>query len=507
LAIQLGNRLLNSSFEAGLASWIGVNTAVSSNSKEGFQSAALLGGAPATSLQQSVPVAPGEGLFLSVSLARNTPGQSAAVVITVNFLNAANQYISNGVTLIVPLGFFTDSNWQVFEGVTVPAPLTATQAQLSFSTAPAPATGSILVDEVILMSAIDTTGASGATGSTGVTGATGATGLTGATGATGATGSGATGATGVSGATGSTGATGVPGATGATGIGTTGATGTPGATGATGGTGATGSTGATGIGVTGAPGATGATGGTGGTGGTGAPGATGATGGTGATGDTGVTGATGLAGATGATGIGVTGATGATGGTGITGATGIAGVTGATGATGSGAIIPFASGTPTALTTVLGGLLNTSSVIGFGSNAAGLTIVGGTIDLTGAAGLLINEAFSVPRAGVITSIAAYFSTTAALALATSTVTITAQLFSSPTPNNTFTAVPGALVTLAPALTGVLALGTVSNGITTGLSIPITAQTRLLLVFSASVTAGLDVATTVAGYASAGVNIV
>ncbi|MDF2929491.1 MAG: Collagen triple helix repeat protein [Anaerospora sp.] len=158
------------------------------------------------------------------------------------------------------------------------------------------------------------------------------------------------------------------------------------------------------------------------------------------------------------------------------------------------------------MTTVLGGLLNTNSLLGFGTNADGVTITGGVINLTGGPGILLNEAFSVPRAGTITSIAAYFTTTAALTLVGSTVTITAQLFSSPTPNNTFTAVPGALVTLAPALTGILALGTISNGITTGLAIPVTPQTRLLLVFSATVTAGLDVATVIAGYASAGMTI-
>lgn len=178
-----------------------------------------------------------------------------------------------------------------------------------------------------------------------------------------------------------------------------------------------------------------------------------------------------------------------------------------TGATGSGAIIPYASGLPAVVTTVLGGLLNTSSLVGFGNSATGVSVTGGTIDLTGAAGTLLNFAFSVPRAGTVTSLAAYFSTTAALSLVGSTVSITAQLFQSTAPNNTFTAVPGALVTLAPPLTGVIALGTISSGLTSGLSIPVTAGTRLLLVFSAAVTAGLDVATTVAGYASGGVTIV
>ncbi|ETT39449.1 hypothetical protein C161_04656, partial [Paenibacillus sp. FSL R5-192] len=269
-----------------------------------------------------------------------------------------------------------------------------------------------------------------------------------------------------------------------------GATGTAGTTGVTGATGTAGTTGVTG--------ATGTAGTTGATGETGAPGTTGVTGATGTAGTTGVTGATGTAGTTG-----VTGATGASGTTGVTGATG---TTGATGASGSGTIIPYASGLPVVLTTVLGGLLNTSSLVGFGNSSTGVSVNGGIIDLTGAAGTLLNFAFSASRAGTITSLAAYFSTTAGLSLVGSTVTLTAQLFRSTTPNNSFTAVPGALVTLAPPLTGILALGTISSGVTTGLSIPVSAGDRLLMVFSASVTAGIDVATTVAGYASGGLTI-
>lgn len=155
------------------------------------------------------------------------------------------------------------------------------------------------------------------------------------------------------------------------------------------------------------------------------------------------------------------------------------------------------------LTTVLGGLLGTTTLVGFGASATGVNILGGIIDLSG----LTNLAFSVPEDGTITSITAFFSTTASLSLLLSTVTVTAQLFSSSTPNNTFTAVPGAAVNLVPALTGTLAIGTISSGVISGLAIPVTAKTRLLLVFSANVTAGVDVATTVAGYASAGVKIV
>jgi BclB C-terminal domain-containing protein len=285
-------------------------------------------------------------------------------------------------------------------------------------------------------------------------------------------------------ATGATGPTGTTGATGITGTaGVTGAIGVTGPTGATGSTGIVGSTGVTGVtGVTGEAGAAGTTGATGGTGDTGATGTTGATGGTGDTG--------------------ATGTTGATGGTGVTGATGI---TGATGSTGAGAIIPFASGTPIVMTTIAGGLVGTGGVLGFGSSVSGVSLTGGTIDLTGGVGLLLNFAFSMPRDGTITSIAAYYSNVVALDLTGSTITISAELYSSSTPDNIFIPVPGTQVTLAPDLTGAVALGATSNGILSGLSIPITAETRLLMVISATA-AGLSLINVVTGYASAGITI-
>ncbi|WP_347491650.1 exosporium glycoprotein BclB-related protein [Desulfoscipio sp. XC116] len=158
------------------------------------------------------------------------------------------------------------------------------------------------------------------------------------------------------------------------------------------------------------------------------------------------------------------------------------------------------------MTTIALGLAGTTSLVGFGSSATGISLVGGAIDLTGTvAGPIINFAFSVPRDGTITSIAAYFSNTLALSLIGTTITITAQLYSSPTPDNTFQPIPGAVVTLSPALTGVIALGDISSGATTGLSIPVTEGTRLLMVFSATAS-GLDLVNTATGYVSAGVAI-
>ncbi len=295
---------------------------------------------------------------------------------------------------------------------------------------------------------------------------------------------------------------GITGATGATGP--TGPRGCNGSTGATGPTGSTGPIGDTGpTGVTGPTGNTGATGATGPTGITGATGSTGNTGATGATGPAGITGTTGSTGATGATGP--TGSIGPIGPTGTTGATGATGATGPTGANGSTSIIPLASGLPISLTTIAAGLAGIPAFIGFGSSAPGLTVLGSSIDLTNPSGTLSNFAFSMPRAGTITSLSAYFSTTAALSLVGSSITVTAQLYVSNTPDNVFTPIPGAIVNLSPALSGIISIGTISNGITTGLSIPVTAQSRLLMVYSARAT-GLSLVNTVVGYASAGIEI-
>ena len=210
-----------------------------------------------------------------------------------------------------------------------------------------------------------------------------------------------------------------------------------------------------------------------------------------------------MTGSTGA--IGATGPTGATGATGATGLTGPTGATGPTGLAGTGAIIPFASGLPVALTTIAGGLAGLPAFVGFGNSAQGLTLLGSTIDITNASGTLSNFAFQVPRAGTITSFSAFFSTTVALSLVGSSVTINAQIYQSTTPNNVFSPIAGTLINLTPSLSGVLSIGTLLNGALTGLNIPVTAQTRLMLVFSATAS-GLTLLNTVTGYASAGLSI-
>lgn len=194
-----------------------------------------------------------------------------------------------------------------------------------------------------------------------------------------------------------------------------------------------------------------------------------------------------------------------TGAIGPAGAVGATGAIGPTGIAGSGAILPFSSGIPVSLTTIAGGLAGTPAFIGFGNSAPGLTALGSSIDITNAAGTLTNFAFQIPRAGIITSFSAFFSTTAALTLTGTTITVNAQIYQSAAPNNIFTPVSGTLISLAPSLNGILAVGTLLTGSLSGLSISLTAQTRLMLVYSLTAT-GLSLINTVAGYASAGLAV-
>ena len=157
------------------------------------------------------------------------------------------------------------------------------------------------------------------------------------------------------------------------------------------------------------------------------------------------------------------------------------------------------------MTTVLGGLVNTLAIVGPNAFAIGILPVANVIDLTGGAGITLNVAPSMARNGTLTAVTAYFSNTAALSLLTSTITITAQLWVSSTPSNSFVPLAGAIVTL-PSITGTIAIGNFVKGNTTGLNIPVTIGTRYMLVFKASVSSGIDIASTVVGYAGGGIAV-
>lgn len=169
------------------------------------------------------------------------------------------------------------------------------------------------------------------------------------------------------------------------------------------------------------------------------------------------------------------------------------------GVDGVGAILPYASGAPVAITGLVGNILGTSAAIGMGSSSTNLLFSGSTIDLTGAAGTVLNYATVVPRDGQTTDFSAFFSVALGATLL-SAPTIRARLFKSQSPtSNVFDEV--AAFDLSPTLNLVVTVGQTCTG-HQDLNIPVTQGERLLFVFGAS--AALAVAVT--GYASAGVAI-
>lgn len=184
------------------------------------------------------------------------------------------------------------------------------------------------------------------------------------------------------------------------------------------------------------------------------------------------------------------------------------GPTGPTGPSGDGlvgsSIIAFASGLPDSLVHVVGGLADFGAVIGFGSSLDTVFVGDPTLDLTGGFGSALNMAFSMPRDGTLVQLAAFFSIVTEVEAFPAGGSIIAQIYRSSTPDNIFTAVPGALVTI-PLPAGVLVVGTHASG-TAAFSVPVDAGDRLLLVARVTVIGGTDIDTTVDGYVSAGLAI-
>jgi BclB C-terminal domain-containing protein len=202
---------------------------------------------------------------------------------------------------------------------------------------------------------------------------------------------------------------------------------------------------------------------------------------------------------------GAAGPPGSTGPVGPQGSEGPPGPQGNPGPEGAGTIVYAASsGDPVVLTTMAGGLTGQVAVLPLDGDQAGTgSLQGSVLDQTGGPGEVV-PAQTFPTDETIQSITLFSSTTGALALVSTTVTVTAQLYTSTTPDNTFTPVPGAIVTAAPPLTGVIAIGTIANGMTTGLTIPVTAGTRGVVVISATA-AGIGLVNTVPMYASASIS--
>ncbi|GIP17941.1 hypothetical protein J40TS1_35830 [Paenibacillus montaniterrae] len=145
------------------------------------------------------------------------------------------------------------------------------------------------------------------------------------------------------------------------------------------------------------------------------------------------------------------------------------------------------------------------ALIGYGDSLSLTVDLGPTINLTGEGA--INLAFSMPRDGIITAIAAFFSIVTPPTFLDANVTVHAQLFRSPgpSPDNIFFPIENATVDLTPAYTGTIIEGAGSSGLASGLNIPVTAGTRILFVLTATAS-GATLTNTISGYVSGGVSI-
>lgn len=201
---------------------------------------------------------------------------------------------------------------------------------------------------------------------------------------------------------------------------------------------------------------------------------------------------------------GPTGPVGAPGVSGTPGIPGPIGPPGLAGIPGGGSIIPYASGTPVALTA--GGLVTTTSLVGFVSNLQNVEVsITPTIDLTG----LNVLAFSSPRDGTLTAISASFAVAIDVTIPDlAAVTINVTLFTAAAGFNIYSPVASTNFNLSPVFVGTLSVGTFATGSLNGLSIPIISNNLYLLTVSA-IGSGLGDTgeVVVTGYVTGGINIV
>lgn len=224
------------------------------------------------------------------------------------------------------------------------------------------------------------------------------------------------------------------------------------------------------------------------------PGPVGPVGPRGPIGPQGIQGQTGPIGPTGPTGpIGPIGPQGSIGPIGPQGPQGLPGLDGA------GTIIPYASGGPVSLTSLINGDPGLPALIGFGESIP-LPILGPSINLQG----LRDLTFIAPRDGVIKELSVFFSTALGLALVGSNINIVAQLYSSNPASNSLTLMPGSTVNLTPTLTGIISIGDTASA-NASLNIPVDAGTRIALVLSIFIS-GTPIVSSLTGTVSGGLSI-
>jgi Collagen triple helix repeat (20 copies) len=164
---------------------------------------------------------------------------------------------------------------------------------------------------------------------------------------------------------------------------------------------------------------------------------------------------------------------------GPTGPEGPQGDDGPPGPASPGTLFAASSGDPATVTTDVSGDASTLSLLPLsGVDVVTGVVAGGTIDLTTERAL----AQPLARAGTITAVNFRVSLTSNVFIPAGTATLSAQLASAPAGSNSFITVPGSQVTIP--LTGFSPPGTTFVASASGLSIPVSAGTQLVMLISA-----------------------
>jgi len=165
-------------------------------------------------------------------------------------------------------------------------------------------------------------------------------------------------------------------------------------------------------------------------------------------------------------------------------------------------LIPFASGGTITVGTAPFSFSRSIGLVGFGNSVTTTAFVsGGPLSLSNGP----NLAFVVPSSGIITDISGFFSSNSTHN-GSSNITINCLVYISDAFNsNNFNPVAGGAVTISPNYLSVTPPGTTATGTLSGLNIPVTAGSRIMMVVSAADNPFFT--SSISGYFSGGINMV
>ncbi|MGV0922071.1 exosporium glycoprotein BclB-related protein [Empedobacter falsenii] len=163
-------------------------------------------------------------------------------------------------------------------------------------------------------------------------------------------------------------------------------------------------------------------------------------------------------------------------------------------------IIPLNSINASVVTTIAGGLVGTSTILGTGISKTGISLTGTTLNLLGDAN---GAAITLPRNSTIKSISFNYYNNVSLSLLGSTLSLHLQIYKADATSNTFLPISNTMVT--NDLTGTINIGYMASNSLSNLNIPLNANDKIVVLISATAS-GLTLINTSTGFVSASIGL-